>query len=79
MAKSGAVHGLDITDLCSTNSCSPCVEGAMTNKPMGSPTRLETRPGAVLHTDVAEMDISSVGGGKYFITFIVEESGHVNA
>lgn len=49
----------------------------MINTPMKSRTHLETRPGAVRHTDVAEMVILSVRGAKYFITSIEEASGQV--
>lgn len=51
----------------------------MRNTPIKSRNILETRPGAVVHSDVAEMNDSSVGGARYFITFIDEASEHQGA
>lgn len=34
------------------------------------------RPGALLYTDVAEMNVLLVGRAECLITFIDEESGH---
>lgn len=34
MAQSGAVHGLNMTEVRSTNNCLPCVQRMMSNIPM---------------------------------------------
>lgn len=36
------------------------------------------RSRAVLHINVAEMNVSSVGGAKYFVIFIENASGHIS-
>lgn len=51
----------------------------MNNTPMRSQTTPETRPCAVLHPDLAEMNVSSVGGAEYFVNFIQDVFGHVSA
>lgn len=78
MPQSGAVHDMDLIGVLSTNSFSPCVEGTVTHTLMRSRNTMETRPGALLHTDVTEMNTSSVSGPKYFVTFIYEASGLVS-
>lgn len=53
--------------------------GPATNTPIKSRTILETRPGAVAHTDVVEMNDTLVAGARHFVTFIDEASGHLGA
>lgn len=47
----------------------------MTNKLMLSDNHVKARPGAVFHTDVAVMNVQSVGGASYFVIFIDGASG----
>lgn len=49
----------------------------MTNTPIKSRSVLETQPGAVVHTDVVEMNVTSVGGDRNFVSFIDEAYGHL--
>lgn len=79
VAKSGAVHGMEMAEGPSTNNCSTFVDGTMTNRPMCSPSIFEGRSSAVCHTDVVEMNVPSVGEDSYFVTFIDVASGYVSA
>lgn len=47
---------------------SPCLEGTMINTPMPYWSHVKV----VIHTDVAFMNVPSIGGGRYFATFIDE-------
>lgn len=58
MAKSGAVRGMEKAEGQFTNNCSSCVEEPLKNSLMHSQTALETWLRAVLHTVVAEMNVS---------------------
>lgn len=51
----------------------------MTNKPTLSRTHVKIRPGAVIENDVASMNLLSIGGGIYYVTFVDEVYGHVRA
>lgn len=79
MARSDAVHDMGINEVCSTKSCSFCVEGIIADTPVRSRTTLKARRGAVLHTKVAQMNVSSVSGAKYLVTFVDEAYGLVTA
>lgn len=65
-------------DLEFTRSRSPYVEGTIPNTAMKPRMTFETRPGAVLHIDVAEMSVVSVGGARDFVTFTDEASKNVS-
>lgn len=77
-AQSGAVLSMKVAKVCSTNNYWAYVEATMKNMPMCSQTSLESRPATVWHTDVAELNVPSVGEAKYFVTFINEVSRYVN-
>lgn len=49
------------------------------NKEHAMPSRIqvEASPGAVVHTDVTAMNVPSIGGTKFFVTFIDEASVQV--
>lgn len=66
MAQGVASHGLDLTEARSTNGCLLYVQEAVLNTPMRSQTTLEARPDAVLLTEAAEMNASSVDGSQCF-------------
>lgn len=51
----------------------------MTNTPKKSLEILETRPGVVVQTDVAEMNFTSIPEARYFATIIDEVFGHLGA
>lgn len=46
---------------------------------MFSRTSQETRLSEVLHADIVEMDVLSVGGAKYLVTLIKEGSEYVSS
>lgn len=79
MVQSNAVHSMDMPIPLASNNCSPSTEGKMTNTTIKYRTILETQPGPVGHTDLAGMNVTSVGGATYFETFIDEPSGHLGA
>lgn len=62
-----------------TNSFSPSVEETRTNTPIRSRTILERWPGAVAHTDGAEMNVTSIGQAKYFVAIIDDMPGPLHA
>lgn len=51
----------------------------MTSTSMPLKIHVESRPGAVIHNDVAVMNVPSRDGARYFVTLIDEASGHVRA
>lgn len=71
--------GFDKADSQSAKNCSPCVERTLPNTASILRKTLETRPGAVLHTDAAEISVAPVGGARYFVTLNDRTSKHVNA
>ena len=51
--------------------CESCVEGKMSRLPFSSTGEIKsTRKLELVHTDVCTMDSESLGGNKYFVTFI---------
>lgn len=44
---------------------------------MPSTTHVEVRTGAVIHTDDAGIDVASIDGASYFVTYIDEFSRHL--
>lgn len=79
MAQSNAVHRMDMTIPLVTSNCSPCVERTIRNASVKSRTILERWLGAVVHTDVAEVNVTSVERARYFVMFLYEASGHLGA
>lgn len=53
------------------------MEGTLTNKPMPLRAHLQVRPGVVIHTDVAAMNVPSISKAMCFINFIDGGSEHV--
>lgn len=49
----------------------------MTNTPMPLRTHVEVGAKAVIHTDVAYMNVLSIGGTRHSIDFIDKVSGHM--
>lgn len=52
------------------NNCSLGIKGTMTNIPTPLRTFLEVRPGVVIYTDVAAMDMPSISRARNIVTFI---------
>lgn len=52
----------------------PCTQGKMNNKSMRLHTHVNTRPEAVVHTDVSEINVLSLGEAGYFFTSTNEVS-----
>lgn len=75
---SGAVRGLHLQKDNKGNACKDCIEGKLMRRMAKfNPTR-STAPGAVIHSDVCgPMSEQSLGGSKYFTTFIDEYSGFI--
>lgn len=48
----------------------------MTNTPMRARTSISKVPGAVIHTNLAEINVRSLGGAKFFVTFIDEATNY---
>ena len=59
------------------NECEPCIPGTMVYGPMKPKTYVTDAPGTIVHSDVAAMNVLSLGSAKYFVTFIDEASGPV--
>ena len=51
----------------------------MENSTMKSRQNIEQTPCAVVHTDVVYMNVKSLGGAKYFVTFQDEATQHLTA
>lgn len=78
MSTTQIVDGMNLHEKPVSDVCEPCREGKMTNATMKSRTNLSTTPGASIHTDVAHMNIQSLGGARYFVTFTDEMTGHIS-
>lgn len=79
MADKEVIRDMDMRQLSVLDDCSFCIEKTMNNTPMPSRTYVKARPGAVINNDVAVMNVPSIVGAGYFVTFIDKESGHVKA
>lgn len=49
----------------------------MTNTAMNALTNVTDIPGAVIHADVTQINVTSIGGARYFVTFIDDATGHI--
>ena len=78
-AKEEAVAGIEDNTKIEGKSCSSCIIGKMANGSMRLRTTLDSRPGAVVHWDVAQIIVPSLGGNRYYVTFIDEASNYVRA
>lgn len=78
MVRSGAACGLEMTKICFTTNVLVLVQRTIRNKSMWSRAIVKMRLRAVLHTDVMELNVSSVDGVRYFVTFIDKACGHVS-
>ena len=76
----GAVTGLDLSHSSQKMEvhCEDCAQGKQHKLHMSSKHIRSTHRGEVIHSDVCgPMSVSSLGGSKYFVTFIDEYSGYV--
>lgn len=55
----------------------PCMVGKMANGTMISRRNLDKRPGAVVYSDVGQLNVPYCGGNKYYVTFIDESTSHI--
>lgn len=74
-----AVRDMDMCQHSGLDDCSLCIQGTVTNTPMLLRTRVEVRPGAMIDTDVAVINVQSIGGARYFFSLINEASVQVSA
>lgn len=79
LSQRNAVSGIDITIRPAKNNYFPSIEGTMTNKPRNPRTVLKACRGAVGRTDVAEMNVTSVGRSKHIVKSIDEAFGQLGA
>ncbi len=79
MVRDNIAHGLERDAHPETVSCDSCITDKMTNSTLRTQNFLCTIPGNVMHTDVCEMNETSLGGAKYFVTFTDEASGYIRA
>ena len=49
--------------------CEACVNGKQTRLPFPSTGTKSTYPGEIVHSDVCEMDKSTLGGSRYYVIF----------
>ena len=58
----------DINQL--NETCHPCIEGKMRNVTFTKSLSKAHKPFELVHSDVCAMDTESIGGNRYFVTFI---------
>ena len=51
-------------------TCHPCIEGKMRNVTFAKSLSKANKPFELVHSDVCAMDTESIGGNRYFVTFI---------
>ena len=51
-------------------TCHPCIEGKMRNVTFAKSLFKANKPFKLVHSDVCAMDSESIGGNRYFVTFI---------
>ena len=70
--KDNCIPNIDKSEL---TFCEGCVEGKMARQPFHPVGEIRSkRPLELVHTDVCTMDSESLGGSKYFVTFIDDYS-----
>lgn len=79
MANFNAAEGINLTAKAQGDVCEPCMEGMVTNGPMPLRKNLCLTPGAAIHTAVAYIYVPSLGGAKYFVTFLDAAAGKISA
>lgn len=58
-----------------TDACKSCMYGKMSNVPMPLQTNLVIILGVSINTEVGHVNITYIGGARYFVTFVDEETG----
>lgn len=76
--QSSAFRGSEMTATCSKNICTPFAKGTVMSTPMSYCTNLGMRPGAILHTAIAEMSVPSADGARCFVILNDESSVYVS-
>lgn len=59
-----AVRGMDKSTPVTTNKWSPCANGKMKNTSIQSRTNLKRKPGAIADKDIAETNVTLIGGKR---------------
>lgn len=63
----------------SDRTCKTCLAGKMSNTTLGSKRKTSHDPGEVVHTNFCSMEIHSIGGSIYFVTFTDECTGYLRS
>ena len=75
MLRTGSVTDIKIQNPNTSNTCETCIAGKMTTTPFKRLERTSKQPLELIHTDVCgPMRTNSLGGAKYFVTFIDDYS-----
>lgn len=77
MAQDCVFRDMDLSKPRISKHCSVSIQETMINTEMEYHRHVEMRSGSVIYSDVAEMNVRSLGGEKYFVTFIDEITGFV--
>lgn len=67
------VNGMNFNSKCDSidKHCEPCIFGKQQRLPFPKNSNSKTtKPLELVHTDVSVMNVKSIGGSKYFVTFI---------
>lgn len=70
MAGKNTVRHMEMKRRSVLNGCPFCVEGTMSDTPVSSKPHAKIRSGAVIQTDVAEMDVLLLAGARYLIKLV---------
>src|SRR5271170_1847904 len=58
------------------HSCKPCIHGKQYCKPFPSRDRRRGKPLELVHSDLCESNVESIGGGKHVLTFTDDHTNH---
>src|SRR5271170_2630896 len=56
--------------------CKPCIHGKQHRKPFPSRHRRRGKPLELVHSDLCESNVESIGGGKHVLTFTDDHTNH---
>ena len=75
MSKLGIANNIGLTTTTVPSVCESCVEGKITRSPI--PKYTDSRASGLLdlvHSDVCDVKLPSLGGSRYFVTFVDDHS-----
>jgi transposase InsO family protein len=79
MVRSKKVTGVTLSDGAESVDCEDCAAGKQTRKPFKGSINTARSVGDVIHTDVCgPLDVPSLGGNRYFVSFVDEYTRYVN-